>query len=1000
MRERFFRFPGWSVLALGIGALVLAPSVSNAQQIGGTVSDSTGGVLPGVTVEARSPDIIEAVRTGITDGNGQYMIVALEPGTYEITYTLPGFGTFIRDEIMLQTGFTANIDVELSVGDIQETVTVSGASPVVDIQRVEQQAVMDRQIIDSIPTGKSISTYGLLIPGMSGAQAYGTALQQDAGGLSVQTMQRLMIHGGSEDDQMVNINGMDVAQGHTQGGDLGYFPAENYEEMAFSYAGNSAEVESGGVSVDMIPKEGGNTFSGGVFSTFSFPGLLADNLSQAQRDRGLLSTTALKKNWTITPTVGGPIVQDKLWFFLTHTSRRADMTAPGLFYSKDPGAFVYEPDLSRPGIDEAIAREQSFNITWQASSQDKIKLYWTNSSTDRPHYLQGRALGSLFVVPEASVNNVVRTNAYQMSWTRPQTNRLLFEAGVSHMPMQYDLGHALDADLSAPGVFEVSPLKVSRNSSSWLSGTDGYFSPKTTNFYRGSMSFVTGTHNLKIGTQFNQQQTMTTGESEFWTRLWTIRGNPFRATFYTGLGQRDDSSSLGLYVQEQWTLDRLTINAGVRYDRITSGYPDMDRPVNQWAPIPFAIPALGVSTWQDLQPRIGLAYDLRGDGRTALKFSASRYGSREATDWSQNVNPAGTNRTMNRTWLDGRVCLDPSVCIAGDGKVQGDPTNPAPNGELISPNTNLAFGLPKITTFHDPDWAFGWGKREANWEFSGSMQHELMSGMSLDVAYFRRVWINRSIVDNRAIGSEDFALTTLNVPTDSRLPNSGGTLTYYDLLPTSIRVPDSLTVGSEMFGGESEIYNGIDVTLDARIDDVLLQGGLSTGRVGFDYCNVQAQLPEAVRPTWGGASISGADTTPLEVCSRTQAWLTQVKLLGSYTFPYGIQIAATLQNQPGPEIAALYTFTDTPSVLYPGGTTLNMLTPGTMYGERFSQLDLRFTKLLDLGQGTRLRAMFDMFNVANANAVMAEQQSFGPSWRDPVVIMPGRLMKFALQLDF
>ena len=136
------------------------------------------------------------------------------------------------------------------------------------------------------------------------------------------------------------------------------------------------------------------------------------------------------------------------------------------------------------------------------------------------------------------------------------------------------------------------------------------------------------------------------------------------------------------------------------------------------------------------------------------------------------------------------------------------------------------------------------------------------------------------------------------------------------------------------------------------------------------------------------------------MCNRSQAWLTQVKLLGSYTFPYDIQIAATLQNQPGPEIAALYQFTDTPSVLFPGGTTMNMLTPGTMYGERFSQLDLRFTKILNLGSGTRVRAMFDIFNSLNANAVMAEQQAFGPSWRDPVVIMPGRLLKFALQFDF
>ena len=128
---------------------------------------------------------------------------------------------------------------------------------------------------------------------------------------------------------------------------------------------------------------------------------------------------------------------------------------------------------------------------------------------------------------------------------------------------------------------------MSRNSSSWLSGTDGYFSPKNTNFYRASMSFVTGSHNLKVGVGLNQQRTSTNGESEFWTRLWTARGNPFRATFYAGLGQKDTASSLGIYAQEQWTIDRLTVTAGVRFDHVRTGYPDTNRPTNIWVPDPF-----------------------------------------------------------------------------------------------------------------------------------------------------------------------------------------------------------------------------------------------------------------------------------------------------------------------------------------------------------------------------------------------------------------------------
>ena len=996
------RRPRFILAAGALSLLFLLPNLAAAQEIGGTVTDATGGVLPGVTVEVRSPDIIEQVRTAVTDGNGLYLVVALEPGTYSVTYSLPGFGTLVREGIELSTGFTANVDVQLTVGDIAETITVSGATPVVDIQNVDQRAVMDRELIETIPSGKSISSLGLLVPGMVGAQAYGTSLQQDSGGLTAQIMQRMAIHGGNAEDQVININGMDVAEPHTQGGDLGYFPPENFEEMAFNYSGNSAEFETGGVSINMIPREGANAFSGTVHTAFSFPALLANNLDDDLRSRGLESATELEENWAFSPSVGGPIVEDRIWFFATHSSRVADLVASGLFHAQDPSAFVYAPDFSRPGVDQATAREQSINFTIQATQKDKFKAYWSNSSTDRPRYLQGRALGALFVTPEAAVNNQVRTNVYQLNWVRPHTNRLLFEAGVSHLPFGYDLPHAEDAFLGAPGVMEVAPLRVSRNSSSWLSGTDVYISPKNVNYYRGSMSYVTGSHNLKVGVNFNQQRTSTSGESEFWTRLMTIRGNPFRAVFYAGLGQIDTASSLGIYAQEQWTLDRLTINAGVRFDRIRTGYPDLVRPSNQWVNEPFFIDGQDVADWKDFQPRLGLAYDLRGDGKTALKFSASRYGSRDSTDWSQSVNPAGSNRTSNRTWLDGAVCLDPAVCIPGDGLVQGDASNPAPNGELIGPNTNLAWGLPRITTFHDPNWAFGWGSRESNWEYSGGIQQELVSGMSLDVAYFRRVWVARSVVDDRALSSGDFELGTVNVPSDPRLPGGGGgTLSFYDQRPGTLAVPDALTVRADDFGGETETWNGFDVTVDARIEDILLQGGLSTGRTSRNYCDLQGALPEAL-PTRAAGGTFGADTMVLEHCDRSENWLTQVKLIGSYTFPYDIQVSATLQNQNGPERAARLVFTESSLdqfVLHSGGVELNMIEPGTLYGERFNQLDLRFTKILNFG-GARLRAMLDLFNVLNANAVMAEDSAWGPSWLAPVVIMPGRLAKFGFQLDF
>lgn len=1002
---------GLAWLAGICACLLLAPGLAEAQQIGGTVTDTTGGVLPGVTVDARSPDIIEDVRTVVTDGNGQYLIVALEPGTYTITYSLPGFGTLVREGIELSTGFTANVDIQLSVGDIEETVTVSGASPVVDIQNVEQRQVMDREVIDSIPTGKSLTSYGLLVPGMVGAESYGTSLSQDSGGLTSQTLQRLSIHGGSQLDQTVNINGMDAGDAFTQGANMAYFPDTNFEEIAYSYSANSAEVETGGVSINMIPREGANTFNGNVFTTFTFKDLHADNLDDDLKSRGLESATLVDENWTIAPSVGGPLMQDRLWFFATHTTQVADLQTGGVFHAVDPAALVYQADLSRPSVDESIVREQSINLTWQASPKDKFKVYWTNSSTDKPFYLQGRTLVSIFITPDAAINSDIRTNVYQAAWVRPQTNRLLFEAGVSHQPIQFSLRPAVDAQTTIPGVLEVSPVRASRNMSPWLSGPTERESPKTVNSYRASMSYVTGSHNLKVGFTLLEQDT-SVGQSNDgdWSHFTTFRGAPYRATFWGSASSSNyGSPTLGIYAQEQWTLDRLTVNAGLRFDYVNAGYPDQDRPTNDWVTEPFAITGQDVVTWRDFQPRLGAAYDLFGDGRTAVKVSASRYGARDSTDWAEAVNPATSNRRMNRDWYDGATahplarstppaCIGNVQCIAGDGIVQGDPLNPMPNGELVGPNTVPAFGLPAITRFYDPEWAFGWGNRQSNWEFSGAIQQELMPGVSLNFGYFQRNQVNLSALNDRAVGPDDFSAHQVTVPEDANLPGGGGnTLTYYDLLQAAVE-PDEIRTSADNFGGRSQVWRGFDFTIDARIEGILLQGGLSTGRVANDWCGMQSQLPEfSVDDDFTNGF---GDTAPVEFCNQTQNWLTQVKLLGSYTLPYDIQVAGTLQNQPGPERVAEVRFPLQGSPLFQNALTLNVIPPGTSYGDRFSQFDLRFTKILPFGGGTRLRAMLDIFNVFNSNTVTFEQPGYGSDWLNPQAIMPGRLLKFAFQLDF
>ena len=231
-------------------------------------------------------------------------------------------------------------------------------------------------------------------------------------------------------------------------------------------------------------------------------------------------------------------------------------------------------------------------------------------------------------------------------------------------------------------------------------------------------------------------------------------------------------------------------------------------------------------------------------------------------------------------------------------------------------------------------------------------------------------------------------------------------MTLVDINPAAFgRLPDVITTHADAFGGESATWNGVDAKVDARLEQLLLQGGVSIGKTSTDFCALASQVPEVLPER--GAALRGADTIPLNFCQIGTNWLTDIKLLASYTLPYDIQIAGTYQSLPGPERAAEVPFTSAQieaalgrPLAGGGAVSVNVIEPGSVYGERFHQVDLRLTKIFNLGGATRLRAMFDLYNLFNANAVTNEEYGFGPRYLNPVAIMPGRLGKFAFQFDF
>ncbi len=350
------------------------------------MTDETGGVLPGVTIEVRSPALIEQVRTAVSDGSGQYLVTGLVSGDYTVSFGLAGFSTVLREGIVLSAGFTANIDAQLAVGSVEETITVTGAAPTVDISNVQQNTAIDRDIIDAIPSGKSFQNLAILIPGMVGDGVVGSTLAVDVGGQGGVNYQRLAIHGGESQDQMVQIDGMGVEAATRQGDSSNMFFADgNYAEYSIDYSGNSAEIESSGVRINMIPRDGSNTWAAHVFGSFSSPDLQSNNVGDELVAQGIGKDEAnrLSKLWFVNPAGGGPIIRERLWFWASHTSQRTDQYVANVFFDANPSDLMYTP-TGEQAIDDQLAQSTTIRLTAQATPRNKLTFFYDNNYTSTP----------------------------------------------------------------------------------------------------------------------------------------------------------------------------------------------------------------------------------------------------------------------------------------------------------------------------------------------------------------------------------------------------------------------------------------------------------------------------------------------------------------------------------------------------------------------------------------------------------------------------------------
>jgi hypothetical protein len=1008
-----------------VAFVVLAPIVAHAQaSIAGVVRDASGAVLPGVTVEAASPALIEKVRTVVTDGGGQYRIIDLRPGSYVVTFTLSGFSTVRREGIELSGTFVASVDVDLKVGSLEETITVTGESPLVDIQRTTQQRVFDAQVIEAIPAGRSHINMVVLIPGLAATQP-GRGALADVGGTNNLQNTQFSIHGGRTSDTRLQLDGVRLGNVLSPGEFSNFVPDTSAtQEVAVDYAAVSAEQPFGGLRIDIIPREGGNTFRGTVFATGVNSAWQTSNLTDELRNRGLPEPNEMKKAYDVNPGVGGPLLREKLWFYSSARWQANQNYIAGLYYNKnegDPTKWLYEQDTTRRGFFSLEQNGINTRLTWQAAQKHKIAFYYDFQSRIWDDTRAG-------VSPESAVAyRFPVLNLAQASWTTPLTNKLLVEVRYANR------GEAFGNQLPAEGSLYRDMVPVLEQSTNFfyrgkggdggVSGLFGY-SSQNINTLVTSMSYVTGSHAIKVGFSDTWASTVSTTESN--SRYMMFRFNttcalnagvpagtactaangtlttlPNQLTMY-GVPTRGESlvkGELGFYAQDRWTINRWTLTGGIRYDGYRGGYPEQYRgpaPLQPTRNYTFA--AVTSMSLHDVTPRLGVAYDLFGTGKTALKAALGKY----VIGVSTIGNPAGVSTTTTRNWND--LFFPVGDPRRGNFNPDCDLLNLQQNDEC-STVASLAFGqLTSIAEFNE-DTRFGWGNRAYNWEFSTSVQHELLPRVGIDVGYFRRWFGNFQVTQLRGLTAADFDRYNVTAPLDARLPDGGGYLIegLYNVNPARTGIGTTYTTLARDFGDQSEYWNGVDISANARLQNgVMLQGGVSTGRTTSDNCDVIGNDQGAV---FGGAAPGAGPS--LRGCHVQAAFLTQVKLLGTYIIPViDMNVAATVQSTPGPVLSANRQFTNAeiiPSLGRPlsaqaANATINMLLPGDMYGDRVNQFDMRLGKTVRFG-GRRASLNLDIYNLFNANPVMQENAAYAV-WRTPQRIMDARLFKISGQFDF